>query len=138
MGKINKVVFIDDDEATTDFHKYIVDKMQFAKEALFFTQEEEALKYLQNIESKYDFSDLIFVDINMPKINGHEFVSEVMDIPVFNQQRTIIVHLTSSTSIQDIKKSLINEVERYYQKPLSQQIISDILKKDLNIDFPVN
>ncbi len=137
MEKINKVVFIDD-EATTDYHKYIVEKMQFAEEALFFTQEEEALKYLQSIENKYDFPDLIFVDINMPKMNGHEFVSEVMDIPVFNQQRTIIVHLTSSTSIQDIKKSLANEVERYYQKPLSKQIISDILKKDLNIDFPVN
>ncbi len=138
MEKINKVVFIDDDEAATDFHKYIVDKMQFAEEALFFTQEEEALKYLQNIENKYDFPDLIFVDINMPKMNGHEFVSEVMDIPVFNQQRTIIVHLTSSTNIEDIKKSLVNEVERYYQKPLSKQIISDILKKDLNIDFPAN
>lgn len=138
MEKINKVVFIDDDDATTDYHKYIVEKMQFAKEALFFTEEEEALKYLQDIENKYDFPDLIFVDINMPKMNGHEFVSEVMDIPVFNQQRTIIVHLTSSTSIHDIKKSLVNEVERYYQKPLSKQIISDILKKDLNIDFPVN
>ncbi len=46
MEKINKVVFIDDDEATTDYHKYIVEKMQFANEALFFTQEEEALKYL--------------------------------------------------------------------------------------------
>ncbi len=54
MEKINKVVFIDD-EATTDYHKYIVEKMQFAEEALFFTQEEEALKYLQSIENNMIF-----------------------------------------------------------------------------------
>jgi CheY-like chemotaxis protein len=135
MEKINKVVFIDDDVATTEFHKYIAGKMDFSKETLFFTEADKALEYLESIESKYEFPDLIFVDINMPKMNGHEFVSAVMEIPSFNQNRTIIAHLTSSSSMKDITISLSNDVERYYQKPLSQEIIADILKKDFNIQF---
>ncbi len=128
-------MFIDDDIPTTEYHKYVVEKMNFAKEALFFTEAEKALDYLKQIEVKYDFTDLIFVDINMPKMNGHELVSAIMDIPSFNQNRTTIAHLTSSSSIEDIKTSLVNDVVRYYQKPLGQQILVDILKKDFHIDF---
>lgn len=130
MEKINRVVFIDDDIATTEYHKYIVEKMKFAEDALFFTEADKALEYFENLKSKYEFPDLIFVDINMPKMDGHEFVAAVMDLPAFNQNRTIIAHLTSSASKQDITTSLVNEVERYYQKPLTPEIIADILKKD--------
>jgi CheY-like chemotaxis protein len=136
MEQINKVVFIDDDIATNDYHKYIFEKMKFAKEALFFTEAETALKYMEGIKNKYDFPELIFVDIKMPKMNGHEFVAAVMEIVEFDQNRTIIAHLTSSANLQDIKDSLSNEVERYYQKPFSEQTIRTILKKDFNIDFP--
>jgi CheY-like chemotaxis protein len=138
MEKINKVIFIDDDIPTTEYHRHIVEKLNFASEALFFTDAEEALKYMQSIADKYDFPDLVFVDINMPKMNGHEFVSAVVDIPSFNQNRTIIAHLTTSATLRDQEAARENEVERYYYKPLTGQTISEILKKDFNIDFPVS
>lgn len=133
MDKLNKVIFIDDDIPTTQYHRYIAGKLNFANEALFYIDAHDALKYMESIKDKYDFPDLIFVDINMPKMNGHEFVSAVMEIPSFNQNRTIIAHLTTSANIQDLETAKLNEVEQYYNKPLTEILLKDILKKNFNI-----
>ncbi len=120
MKKLNKIIFIDDDEATNAYHKIMCQKIGCEDNTLFFTCAEQALGYLNKIENKYDFPDLIFVDIRMPQLNGHEFVDKVQDISAFNNERTTIVHLTASLDINDIIKSDENQVEHYYFKPIKE------------------
>lgn len=121
MKKVNSIVFIDDDEATNAYHQVICEKAGCADSVKFFLTAESAIDYLKGIESKYDFPDLIFVDINMPEMNGHEFVTVVQDMASYNQDRTTIAHLTASLDIKDVIKSDENEIEHYYFKPIKEE-----------------
>jgi two-component SAPR family response regulator len=120
MKKINSIVFIDDDEATNAYHKVMCEKIGCGDKVKFFPTAQSALDYLKSIGSKYDFPDLIFVDINMPEMNGHEFVTQVQDMSGYNPDRTTIAHLTASLDIKDVIKSDENEVEHYYFKPIKE------------------
>ena len=123
VPKINKVLFIDDDEYTIAYYKVLSKDFNLAKESLFFTDATVALKHLESIVNEYEFPDLILVDINMPQLDGHEFVTTVMEMPQHHQQRTAIVFLTSSKEMTDIVKADENQVEHYYWKPLTENII---------------
>jgi len=78
----------------------------------------EAIQYLDKNEGYGDAErpDLVLLDINMPKVNGHEVLEhiktddELKDIPV--------VMLTTSSDEVDIKKSYENYVNCYITKPV--------------------
>ena len=84
---LKKVFFIDDDEATNAYHKALAKDFNLAEDVQFFGQATEALDVLEAIESKYEFPQLIFVDINMPSMTGHEFAERVQDMDGYNENR---------------------------------------------------
>ncbi len=131
---IKKVVFIDDDDATNAYHKALTKEHNLAETAEFYTSAEHALSALSTITDKYAFPELIFVDINMPKMDGHEFAKEVREMPGFNENRTCIALLTNSKDIRDVITADENMVEHYYWKPLNQDLLKQVLKEGLNID----
>ena len=132
--KLKKVFFIDDDEATNAFHKALAADFGLAQDVQLFEDAQEAIKALNSIEDKYEFPELIFVDINMPKIDGHEFATKVQDMPGYNENRTCIALLTNSKDIRDVVKADENSVEYYYWKPLSSEMLENILHKDMGLD----
>lgn len=69
--------------------------------------------------------DLIFLDINMPQMNGWEFLDKM---PANNQAS--VVMLTSSTSQQDAQKAQkYPQVSDYFIKPLSMDNLHGYLDK---------
>ena len=69
--------------------------------------------------------DLIIVDLNMPMINGKQFLAEIKNNPLF-KELTVIICSTSAND-KDIKESLVLGAAQYFQKPSSY----DTLKKEL-------
>lgn len=133
MNILNKVVFIDDDNYTNEYHKRFVARIGLAKEVIFFESGEEALKYLSNIDEKYDFPELILADINMPKMDGHEFISKVTNMHAYNPMRTIVAFLTASKASEDMLKANEQDVEYYYWKPLDEKLLATILSDGFGI-----
>lgn len=132
--KLKKVFFIDDDEATNAFHNALAQDYELAEEIHLFDNALSAIKALDAIEDKYDFPEVIFVDINMPKIDGHEFATRIQDMAGYNENRTCIALLTNSKDINDVVKADENQVEFYYWKPLKEENLTNILKRGLGID----
>ena len=130
MKKLNKIVFIDDDEATNAYHKLMCEKTGFGNTVNFFINAESAITFLKSIGSKDDFPDLIFVDIYMPEMNGHDFVKEVREMPAFNSGRTRIAHLTASLDIKDLIHSDESEVKHYYFKPIKEQELAQLINEN--------
>jgi len=130
VKKINNIIFIDNDEATNAYHKLICDRIGCGNTVNFFINAWSALTHLQKIESIYDFPDLIFVDICMPEVSGHDFVTIVHEMPSFNHERTIIANLTASVDINDLIKSDANEVEHYYFKPIKELELIQLIDKN--------
>ena len=91
----------------------------------------EALEYLKSKkDDKEMLPDLIFLDINMPGMNGWDFLHEYEQLDIELQSRAIIIMLTSSDNVDDIARSKAwSFVSDYITKPLTNQLLSGIIKK---------
>lgn len=135
MKLLNKVIFIDDDPHTNEYHRLFADRINLSKEVSFFDDAEKALSYLSGIKDKYDFPELILVDINMPRMDGHEFVERVNEMQGYNSMRTMVAFLTASKDILDVIKADEEQVEFYYWKPLNNNLIKRILHDGFSMQF---
>jgi CheY-like chemotaxis protein len=134
MKRLNKIIFIDDDIATNDYHRLISEKADVAEETLFYMTAESALAGLTAINSKYDFPDFIFIDINMPDMNGHEFIDAVRELPNFNENRTVLAYLTTTMTNIDVAAYAANGMKHFYFKNISAVDLCRIVKEIFGID----
>lgn len=88
----------------------------------------EALEYFDNISGEKNVTPkLIILDINMPKMNGFEFLRKLRHNPLYKSIPVVIV--TTSNSQQDIEESKkFNNVVGYFVKPLNFEKFLDIYK----------
>jgi CheY-like chemotaxis protein len=88
----------------------------------------EAVEYLKN--ENISPPDLIFLDLNMPKMNGWEFLDQYKNLSLPQKAKVLIVILTTSASPDHLKRAKeIQEVTGFETKPLSKEILTELLEK---------
>jgi CheY-like chemotaxis protein len=131
--RLNSILLIDDDEVTNFYNSHIISKMGISEHVHAELNGQEALRYLhekQSFKGDYIKPDLIFLDVNMPIMNGFEFLEQYENLPEEDRGQHLIVMLTSSLLESDRNRaSNFNTLSAYYSKPLSQQAIEDIIQK---------
>lgn len=116
--KINLLV-IDDDDINIFIIKKIVEKTGFSVNMVAKTNGQLAIDYLQEIgESSDQFPHLILIDINMPVLNGWEFIEAY---EIMNLTRSVNLYMLSSSVYEnDIEKAKTYKVvQGFISKPLS-------------------
>ncbi|MFK7952555.1 MAG: two-component system response regulator [Ekhidna sp.] len=122
---LKKIVLIDDDSTTNFLNKTIIQKAGLVDEIMVFEEAEEALTYFKSKNSKDPF--LVLLDVNMPIMNGWEFLDEYDKIK--NDLNAFIVMLTSSIDPADKQKAeSFNYVVEYQSKPLSNSTINKLVE----------
>lgn len=137
MGNsIECVLLIDDDKVTNFYNKKIVNKLDTFNEVTAVTNGQKALEYITDSQKGLcKKPDLIFLDINMPAMNGWEFIEEYKKLDTTYTASIKIVMLTTSNNPDDYKRSLINDnVDDYINKPLSTDLLSDLIETH----YPIN
>jgi len=125
--KLNCVMLVDDNEDDNFFHKIVLKETGIAEHIKVAESGFEALDFLKN-ENK--IPELIFLDINMPKMNGWEFLEEYRKLNDEQKARVIIIMLTTSLNPADRKKALvIPEVDGFETKPLTHETLSEIIER---------
>lgn len=118
--KLNTLVLIDDDNVYLMLCQRTIERSGKFKDILTFNYADEALVYIEkHIDEKID---LIFLDINMPRMNGFEFLAQATE--KFNSQfrAKVVIMLTTSTNIDDIEKAKkFPNVKGYMTKPLTDE-----------------
>ncbi|MBD80155.1 MAG: response regulator [Crocinitomicaceae bacterium] len=116
MNKIQKILLIDDDPIQNLINTKLLKRLDISEEVLVAINGRAAFEmFLANEE---ELPELIFLDINMPIMNGWEFL-DLLDGRI-NFKFPRIFMLTSSISPDDIKKSEDHPmVTNYITKPLS-------------------
>ncbi|QEF96240.1 Response regulator rcp1 [Stieleria maiorica] len=90
----------------------------------------EALEYLRSAEEseRKQLPDLILLDLNMPRMDGREFLREVKQVPAW--KRIPVVVLTTSDAEKDILKSYDLHASCYITKPIGldqfQEVVNSI------------
>ena len=125
-------MLVDDNSDDNFFHEREIKKTRLVPVIVTKESGTEALKYLKSEEEPH--SDLIFLDINMPGMNGWEFLKEYNQLNKALQSRAIIIMLTTSDNADDVAKAnTYSFVSDYITKPLTKEIMEDIIKKYFNI-----
>ena len=90
---------------------------------------EEALQVLrtQCTEASGSCPALVFLDINMPQMNGFEFLSAYQQLPLPQRGAIVIVMLTTSLHPQDLQRLRQFPVAGFLSKPLNQDKVNDVL-----------
>jgi CheY-like chemotaxis protein len=121
-------MLIDDNHDDNFFHEREIKKVNAANIVIKKNSGMDALEYLKS--KKDPHSDLIFLDINMPGMNGWEFLQEYNLLDKELQSQAIIIMLTTSDNADDIKKAgTWSFISDYITKPLTKEIMSEIRRK---------
>ncbi|MEZ4775144.1 MAG: response regulator [Bacteroidia bacterium] len=128
---LNCVLLIDDDEDDNFIHKMVIEKAGVARQVLAVESGMEALAYLTTKQNgAYPQPDLIFLDINMPGMNGWEFLEAYRKLELFQQGRVIVVMLTTSPDPSDKNKAEnLTEIRKFLNKPLTAEMLMNILNE---------
>ena len=124
-------MLIDDDADDNFFHEREIKKNDLEHIIITKNLGIKALEYLKLKEEPQ--ADLIFLDINMPGMNGWEFLREYNQLDKVLQSRAIIIVLTTSNIARDVARAnTYSFVADYITKPLTREIMGDIVKKYFN------
>lgn len=116
---IKSAMFIDDDQATNLLHRIAAENVRLADDIITHTSATSALDELRDTP-KNEFPAFLFVDVNMPNMDGHSFMGELKKLDGYDPKQTCVVFVTGSLSMKDVVLADENEVHCYKWKPLSR------------------
>lgn len=130
MKKLNCVLLIDDDEPTNFYNEIIIKEAELTNNVVAVQSGREALDYLVSIENgEHPQPDLIFLDINMPAMNGWEFMEAYKKLEENQKGGIVIIMLTTSLNPDDAERAReLDHVHDFKNKPLSVETIKDVVR----------
>ncbi|GAB3198117.1 CheY-like chemotaxis protein [Pontibacter aydingkolensis] len=140
MKKLSGVLLIDDDETTNFLNRRLLERLGVTENIRTFVNGKQAFDYLYNISNNnYDADtenyfkpQLIFLDINMPVMDGFEMLDLYERLDADFRENIVLAVLTSSTHPQDTETSKKYSAE-YLTKPLSIEKVKDLLDKHFKV-----
>jgi CheY-like chemotaxis protein len=125
-----RLLLIDDDDINNFLMSNMLEDLPFVKRYDIYNSGFEALEYLRKNIDKKDLCDFIFLDLNMPEMDGFEFLEIYKDeiAPHFPTIKIIIV--TSSSLSKDRARALgYDSVCHYITKPITEQVIENLFNE---------
>lgn len=124
---MKRVFLIDDDEVFVFLTKKVIERSGVDVELTVFSNGQEAMEHIKGIagdESK--LPDVILLDLNMPVMDGWDFLSTYQEIEVAKFIALYIV--TSSISPYEVERAKhIKEVKEFIVKPIAKEKFIEII-----------
>jgi CheY-like chemotaxis protein len=129
--KLKNVLLIDDSESDNFYHARKIKKMGITDHIHMCYGGQEALEYLKSeLEGVHPQPTLIFLDINMPGMNGWEFLEEYEKLELAQQGEVVLTMLSNSIDVRDKDKAgNYKTVRGYYSKPLNKEYLTSIIQE---------
>ncbi len=132
---IQLACIIDDDKIYVNLVKKIIEIKKLSRNLIIFKNGKEALDHFKPIlrnMSEESLPDIIFLDLNMPVMDGWEFLSEFIKIKNnFNKKITLYV-VSSSIDPRDLERARsFNMVTDYLIKPIELKKFEKIFDRDV-------
>ncbi|APQ17107.1 response regulator [Maribacter hydrothermalis] len=132
MKSISTCCIIDDDPIFIYGTKRIMKEIDFAKNIIVYNNGQEALDGLYTmIKDEESLPEVMFLDLNMPIMDGWEFLDEFKNYPNNTSKKTIIYIISSSVDPRDLERVKdYNQVTNYILKPITPNDLTNILKSN--------
>jgi response regulator of citrate/malate metabolism len=120
MNETTRVLIVDDDEMVLFLHEFYINETLVFDELLKFQSAETALSYLEQCKEE-SANYIIFLDINMPMLNGWDFLNVLKDNR-FDAARYQIIMVTSSIDVKDKERSMCyDNIAAFIEKPFTNK-----------------
>ncbi|MCB4809277.1 response regulator [Tamlana sp. 62-3] len=131
MKKTVNICIVDDDEIYQFTTLQALKKISVEKNIMAFYDGEEAYNFLiNNIDDDSKLPDIIFLDINMPIMDGFQFMEEYVKIKPKVGKKILIYMVSSSVDPADIEKAKnIADISDYIIKPVKRGELQAIFLK---------
>jgi CheY-like chemotaxis protein len=138
IRELECILLIEDDKATNFIHTLAIQELKLDAKIEVCVNGREGLDYLtcqgkHKGQTKYPQPGLIFLDINMPLMDGWEFLAEYNKLSEMQKGGIVLMMVSASTNPDDEQRALHQEtVSGFIPKPLSSEVIREIV----NTYFP--
>jgi CheY-like chemotaxis protein len=123
MSSFSYVLLVDDDEITNYLHKRILEKAKIADEVHVLLNGKEAYDFFKSLDNGDYFPGelLVLLDLNMPVMDGWEFLDKYKYLSSLPKDRIHIYILSTSENPDDIQRAETYSfiIEGYVNKPLT-------------------
>ncbi len=128
VNVIGKVMLVDDNDTDNFISRRIIEITKFAEDVIVKNSGKGALDYLKkNEEAASELPDIIFLDINMPIVDGFVFLYEYEKFGNLVKDKCRVIILSSSDNKRDIDKIVNNDyVIKFVTKPLTEKTLEEI------------
>ena len=129
MKKIKSTCIIDDDPIFIYGTKRIMNEVNFSENIIVFNNGQDAIDGLNEMTNRNeDLPSVIFLDLNMPIMNGWEFLEDFVKIPNHNREKVTVYIISSSVDPRDLERiKNYKVVNNYILKPLSPEDLESVL-----------
>ncbi|MFN6945237.1 MAG: response regulator [Cytophagaceae bacterium] len=133
MKDFNCTLLVDDDEVCNYITKTLLQKTIITNGIQTVSNGLEALKFIVNYDPDFNTCpELIFVDINMPVMDGIEFLDSFTKLEFLNKNKVKIVMLASTYNEDDIEKCKALGIKFFLHKPLTEEKLNQLVE-DISI-----
>lgn len=122
------IFLIDDDIDDTEM---FIDAVNSLDQNILCRAETNPLKALEYLKSSDELPDLIFLDYNMPVLNGSELLEKIRGEKKLQSIRVIVYSSYSQHAAQQL--SIVNGTQSYITKPLTFMDLKEVLKEVLGL-----
>ena len=130
MNKL-KILLVDDDEDDRQFFAEALDSLDMNTELVQLTNGEACLEYMEN--QKGDCPNLLFLDLNMPIMNGFQCLEQIRKQKVFKD--VIIAIYSTSSAEKDIEDTFNKGANIYITKPSSFKDLKNSLRQVIKTNW---
>lgn len=129
--KISGVFLIDDDSINNFINARLIKRTNVSDDLAICLNGKEAIAYLNKLlQEKKECPSLILLDINMPVMDGFEFVEAFQELEFANKNEVVIVMLTTSQNSMDIERvNTSKSISGYINKPLTEEKIRNVIEQ---------
>lgn len=128
--KLKHLLLVDDDPTTNFFNRHLIGKMEIFDEIHEAVNGQLALDKIAELNERGEVPDMILLDINMPIMNGFEFLEryEMLDDEI--KSSVVVCMLTTSMAQEDLLRSKQFAIlDGYIDKPLYEAKINELILK---------
>lgn len=132
MKKLNNILLIDDDPVITFLNETLIEELRITRKTTIATDGKEALQSLNKLchsKKAEDLPQIIFLDLNMPVMDGFDFLDAYQYLEFKKKDSVVIVISTSSLNAYDLERVHRYHTNEYIVKPLTKEKLLYLMEK---------